>query len=92
MFENVRRAALESGGTLDRTTRSAAAEGGPLPEDLAELSRKVREEAANIEDADVRAVVAAGRSEDAVFELIIASAFGAANHRLQAARRAMGRK
>lgn len=92
MFEEVRRAVLESPGSLDRATRLVAADGGPLPDDIAELARKVREVAASIEDEDVSRVLAAGRSEDAVFELILASAFGAANHRLNAARRAMEKK
>jgi hypothetical protein len=92
MFENVRRAVLESEGTLDRATRAAAADGRPLPDDLAELARKVRDDAARIEDADVQRVLASGRSEDEVFELIVATAFGAASHRLEAARRAMGKK
>lgn len=92
LFDEVRRAVLDSPGTLDRATRVAAADGGPLPSDVAELARKVREQAASIEDEDVQRVLAAGRSEDAVFELIVASAFGAANHRLSAARRAMEKK
>ena len=92
LFENVRKAVLETRGDLDRATRFAAAEGHDLPNDLAELARKVRDEAASIEDSDVARVVASGRSEDAVFELILASAFGAADHRLAAARRALGGK
>ena len=78
---------LESEGALDRATRLAAADGGEVPSELAELARKVRDEAPAIEDADVQHVLRAGRSEDAVFELILASAFGAANHRLLAAQR-----
>jgi hypothetical protein len=89
LFDEVRRAVLESPGALDRATRLAAADGGELPSELAELSRKVREEAASIDDHDVQRVVAAGRSEDAVFELILASAFGAATQRLHAAHRAI---
>lgn len=90
LFQAVRGAVLESDGKLDRDTRLAAAEGRALPGEVGELARKVRDEAASIEDADVARALAAGRSEDELFELILASSLGAAEHRLAAARRAMG--
>lgn len=85
----LRRAVLESLGTLDRATRTAAAE-GTLTGELGALIAKIHADASAITDDDVTALTRAGHSDDALFEVIAAAAFGAGAARLAAAKRAMG--
>jgi alkylhydroperoxidase family enzyme len=80
---------LERPGTLDAAIREAAASGGALPQALAGYVDTVRRHAYEVTDADIAALVAAGYSEDQIFELTIAAAYGAARARLQAGLDAM---
>jgi hypothetical protein len=88
--EEVRKAVLESDGVLDGGTRRAAFEGAPVDEPLAPFVDKVRERAYEVTDEDVTALRRAGRSEDEIFELTIATATGEGFRRLYAGLRAMG--
>jgi hypothetical protein len=62
---------------------------GWSPADLAPFVDTVVRCAHRVTDGDVGALVGAGDSEDEVFEAIIVAAAGAADRRLQVARRAM---
>jgi alkylhydroperoxidase/carboxymuconolactone decarboxylase family protein YurZ len=60
-----------------------------VPADLASFVDTVVRCAHRLTDGDVAALVRAGYSEDEIFEAIIVAAAGAADRRLQAARRTM---
>jgi hypothetical protein len=77
------RAVLDGPGAVDPAVRRQVASGNP-PADLAVLVRKIRDHAYRVTDEDVNAL-RARYSEDQLFELIVAAALGAAEHRLQAA-------
>jgi hypothetical protein len=62
---------------------------GTVEGELGALVTKIRENAAGITDEDVSSLLARGHSEDALLELITAAAFGAADLRLAAAKRAI---
>jgi alkylhydroperoxidase family enzyme len=61
-----------------------------LPADLRPYVEKVARNAYTVTDADVDGLRAAGYSEDAIFELTLAAAFGAAQARFDAGLDAMG--
>jgi alkylhydroperoxidase family enzyme len=78
-----RDAVLGGRGTVDSAIRERVAYGDP-PLDLERLVQKIRDHAYRVTDADVDAL--RGRySEDQIFELIVAAALGAAEHRLNRA-------
>jgi hypothetical protein len=70
--------------------RRAAFSGQPLPEPLDQYLRKVRGASYQLTDADVERLRAAGVAEDAIFELTIAAALGAAERGLRAGLAALG--
>lgn len=80
-------ALLDRPGDLPADVRRAIAFGAP-PADLAALVQKVRVDARSISDEDVDAL-RARYTEDQLFEIIVSAAFGAAHHRLMAARRVL---
>jgi hypothetical protein len=80
----LRRAVFQSPGSTEPAVRVAAARGGELPEPLGSYATKVRDESYRITDADIAGLTAAGLSEDAIFEITIAAAVGAALQRLDA--------
>lgn len=61
-----------------------------LPDDLRAYVEKVARHAYKVTDADVDGLREAGYSEDAIFELTLAAALGAAQARLSAGLDAMG--
>jgi hypothetical protein len=77
-------AVLESAAMTDHTTRAAAYQNDALPPPLRQYVAKVQAESYRITDADVQALLAAGHSQDAVFEITVAAALGAAMRRLEA--------
>jgi uncharacterized protein (DUF2461 family) len=80
-------ALLTSAAATDASLRQAIAAGTP-PDDLRTLVAKIRTRAYTVTDEDVASL--RGRySEDQLFEIIVAAAFGAAQDRLAAARRAL---
>jgi hypothetical protein len=83
-------AALETPGATARGLREAAFRGDALPHPLGDYVRKVRSEACRITADDLKRLAAAGHSEDAVFEITIAAALGAAAERMQAGLRELG--
>src|SRR5262245_38221426 len=90
-FASLRRATaaalLEGSGTTPAELRQAIARGNP-PEDLKTLVEKIRSRAYTVTDRDVDAL-RAHYTEDQLFEIIVAAAFGAASDRLAAAHNAL---
>jgi hypothetical protein len=85
----VRSAVVEAPGVSARHVRLAAYHASPLPPPLGPYLEKVREAAWSISDTDIAGLQAAGYSEDAILELTVAAAAGAAGSRYDAAIRAM---
>jgi hypothetical protein len=86
---DLRSGLLDAPGVTDRTLREAALLGLAAPEPWTAYVEKVREASYRVTDQDVNAVLAAGGSEDAVFEMTLAAAVGAASDRLEAGLRAL---
>jgi hypothetical protein len=62
----------------------------PAPDDMAPYLAKVHECAYDVTDADVEQLLAAGHSQDEVFEQTVAAAIGEGLRRLDAATRVIG--
>jgi alkylhydroperoxidase family enzyme len=77
-------AVLETPGATDPATRRAARAGRNDDGALGAYLDKVRQHAYRIVDDDVEALTAAGLSDDAIFEVTVAAALGAAEHRMSA--------
>jgi len=80
-------ALLDGDGATPSATRHAIAGGAP-PVDLKPLVDKIRSRAYTVTDADV-AALRRQYTEDQLFEIIVAAAFGAAAERLAAARKVL---
>ena len=78
-------AVLESRGVTEPKLRWAVAHDriADIPAALASYVEKVRHHAYKVTDADVEALKRAGYSEDAIFEVTVAAALGAALTRLE---------
>jgi hypothetical protein len=87
--EALRRAVLETPGVTDQAARAAAYAGEGLPPPLAAYVASGDSASYRITDGDIAALLAAGHSEDAVFELTVAAAIGAAARSLEAGLRAV---
>jgi hypothetical protein len=70
--------------------RAVVAAAPPAPPELTPYLEKVRDRAYRIIDADVSALVAAGHSEDEIFEQTVAVAIGEGLRRLDAGLEAIG--
>lgn len=81
---------LERPGHLDPAIRRAAANGSDVPDVVAGYVDRVRRHAYRVTDEEVAALLEAGWTEDQVFELTLAAAYGAALRRLDAGLDAMG--
>ncbi|MEV6524323.1 hypothetical protein AB0M43_20415 [Longispora sp. NPDC051575] len=86
---DLRYAVLESPGATDPAVRDAAHYDIRLPELWAAYVARVREESYQMTDLDVEDLLAAGCTEDAIFEMTLAAAVGAATQRLDAGLRAV---
>jgi hypothetical protein len=82
--EALLRAMLESPAETDPATRAAAYRSDGLQPPLRRYVAKVHGESYRITEEDVQALLSAGYSEDAVFEITVAAALGAAMRRLEA--------
>jgi alkylhydroperoxidase family enzyme len=82
-FEDLERRLLVRPATLDPAVRQAAAGHGEVPVALSTFVEKVRLHAYRVTDEDVDALKAAGYSEDQIFELTVATAYGAASRQLR---------
>ena len=85
----LRRAVFESRGSTERAVRAAAGSGGQLAEPLGPYAAKVRDQSYRVTDTDFAGLTTAGLSDDAIFEITIAAAVGAALQRLDAGMRAV---
>jgi hypothetical protein len=88
-LSQLKRGAFESPGETSTAERQAAAAGGVTTEPLASYLRKVREAAYKVTDEDVAALLAAGLSEDAIYELTVAAAVGQGLLRFEAGMQAL---
>lgn len=77
--EDVRRAIFGRAASLSGWPRDA----GDPPEALTPLVEKIAKHAYKVTDRDITELCAAGWSEDALFEVIIAAAVGAGTARLE---------
>jgi hypothetical protein len=82
--EALRRAVFESPGATEPAVRVAAGSGGQLPDPTGSYAEMVRDRSYRITDTDLARLTAAGLSDDAIFEITIAAAVGAAMQRLDA--------
>jgi hypothetical protein len=72
-------------GELSPPTRAAGIDGDPLPDPLAQgYVETIRRHAYKLTDRRLEELARAGWSDDQVFELTVAAAFGAAKRRLDA--------
>ena len=85
----LRSAVYESSGETPPAVRRAVGDGAAVDAPWGPYAEKVREHSYRITDADIAALVAAGCSEEAVFEITVAAATGAALRRLDAGLRAL---
>lgn len=85
LLADVRRAVIDGPGRTAPDLRYAAATRGSVPASLGAYLDKVHEAAYDITDADVAALQAAGHDDDAIFELTVAAAIGAASLRAERA-------
>ena len=83
-WRRVEDAILRSSGTLDAGVREALTAGREIPEPLALYVDKVTRHAYRVTDDDVLALLAAGYSQDQIFEATLSIALGTAQTRLRA--------
>ena len=85
-YENFRKrlagSVLETPGETTTEVRLAAMQRGTIPAPLAAYVDKVARHAYKVTDADVAELQRAGYSDDALFEITVAAALGAALYRL----------
>jgi hypothetical protein len=80
-------ALVQSNGALDTSVRESLAVGREIPgspQPLAVYMEKVARHAYRVTDEDVQALLAAGYSQDQIFEATLCVALSAAHQRLQA--------
>jgi len=75
-------AVLNTPGDTSGPLRRAVLEDGAIPPALAGYVDTVRRHAYKVSDADIAALQRAGHSDDALFEITVAAAVGAALYRL----------
>ena len=82
-------AILNGRGVLPPEARLAAARNDRVPEPFADLVDAIHRHAYRVTDGMVAGLAEAGASDDEVFEVSVAAAFGAARERLEAGLRAV---
>ena len=82
-------AVLRTPGAINVTARESAFAGLAATETVGAYVAKVQDASYRITDRDFDGLSALGLSEDAILELTLAAALGAANRRLEAGIRAM---
>ncbi len=75
-------AVLHAPGETPETLRRAVLEHGSIPSALVSYVDTVKRHAYKITDAEIAALHSTGYSDDALFEITVAAAVGAALHRL----------
>lgn len=84
LLEALRVAALESPGHVDPEVRRAVAGRGNIPKAFTRYVGMIHDHAYRITDRVLADMRRAGASEDEVFEVTVAAAYGAAGRRLDA--------
>ena len=77
-------AILNGRGVLPPAARQVAARGDRTPEPFADYADTIHRHAFRVTDQMVAELAEAGASEDEVFEISVAAAYGAARRRLEA--------
>jgi hypothetical protein len=85
----LRTSVVEGAGVTARALRESALSGVNVPHPWTAYVEKVRHAAYRITDKDIEVVVEASGSEDAVFEMTLAAAVGAATDWLETGLRAL---
>jgi hypothetical protein len=80
---------LEGDGRAARAVRRSAFENVGLAEPLRTLINKVARQPTRVTDEDIAAVLASGKSEDEIFELVVCAAIGAATRQYEVAHHAL---
>ena len=88
-LRDLRDRVVDGPGELSSVVRRAAASGSDVPPVAQAYADKVRRHAYKVVDRDVEELKAAGWSEDAIFELTVATALGAGLSRLEHAYRVL---
>lgn len=83
-WRHIEDAILRSSGALDISMREALAGGSEIPQPLKLYVEKVARYAYRVTDGDIRSLLAAGYSQDQIFEATLSVALGAAQTRLHA--------
>jgi alkylhydroperoxidase family enzyme len=83
-LESLGAAVLEGPGVLPPEARRAAASREGVPEPFTEFVETVHDHAYRVTDDAVSGLRASGASDDEVFEMTVAAAYGAARRRLEA--------
>lgn len=78
LVDRLRYAVLEAPAGTEPAVRSAAATGGALPEPVAAYAATVRDRSYRVTDGDFERLAEAGYSQDAIYEITVAAAVGAA--------------
>lgn len=89
LIEALGAAILEGRGVLPPELRRSAARNDAVPEPYTAFVDRIHRHAYRTTDQHVADLRAAGANQDAVFEVTVAAAYGAALERLQAGLRAM---
>lgn len=89
-WRRIEDAILRGPGALDASMREALAGGLEIPQQLKIYAEKVTRYAYRVTDGDIRSLLAAGYSQDQIFEATLSVALGAAQTRLHAGLTALG--
>ncbi|MFI5606970.1 hypothetical protein [Amycolatopsis sp. NPDC051903] len=89
VVENLRHSVLDAAGVTDRALRVALVAGDPVGEPWQSYAEQVRGASYRVTDEEIAALVAAGHSEDEIFEVTEAAAVGAALRAYDAGRKAI---
>ncbi|GAA2757892.1 carboxymuconolactone decarboxylase family protein [Actinopolymorpha rutila] len=89
---NLRHAVLDAPATTEPALRAAAATGELVPEPWQPYAQAVRDASYRITGADIDRLIAAGCSQDQIFEVTVAAALGAALRGFDAGRKALEQK
>ena len=81
---------IEGEGRASAEIRRAAFANTGLPEPLSRFVDMVAHGATSVTDADIRALLHAGLSEDEIFEIVVSAAIGQATRQHQNALAALG--
>ena len=91
LVKTIEQRILSGPGTASADLRAKSFANSDLPEPLATLVNKVARRSFQVTDADFATAVAAGFTEDQIFELVICAAVGESNRMYQAGLEALAK-